>query len=73
MTTAAVRTRVSIVQEASQASRRPAPPFPLPPVADPEPERFVSGTAPSRRALEILAVWTLVGLLIAAQIGRAHV
>ncbi len=64
---AAARARIAIVREASDASGRPAtavfvpaaPDVRSPPPATDRPQR--------RRALEVLAVWTVVGLFIAAQ------
>ncbi len=88
MTTAAARTRFSIVGEAPASTRRDAspPPEDSPPVAW-RPLEFATTATPSggvvepaessiarprlpassRRALEIFAVWTLIGLFIAAQ------
>jgi hypothetical protein len=69
MTTAAARARVSIVREASQASRRFAPTSADPPAlpAEPPPSVRLTRGVRSRRAFEILGAWTIVGLLIAAQ------
>ena len=71
MTTAAARTRVSIVREASEASRGAAPAVsfhPAPHHAIPTGPQTAPWRLPiSRRALEIFVVWTVVGLFIAAQ------
>ncbi len=70
MTTAAARARLSIVRGGSEAPRggAPAVSFPPPPLAILTGPRKAPGRLPiSRRALEIFAVWTVVGLFIAAQ------
>jgi len=70
MTTAAARARISVVREASGASRGAAPAvsFQPPPHAPPTAPQTAPWDLPiSRRALEIFAVWTVVGLFIAAQ------
>lgn len=69
MTTAAARRGISIVQGASDASRTPAAAFVVAPALRPATGPQPSPPPPrvSRRALEVFAVWTVVGLFIAAQ------